>query len=176
MLNQAFVGQARAEAEKKGEQARLALERQLAEEKARREQAELEAKRNQDLYLASLKLANKALADKNFTVAISKYQEAGKVFRTDAVLAGLRQAETAKAQAEAQAEAEQKKLIAEQQKSAQLKDLVSQGQLALAAKQYDKAVQSFSKAKAHRPRQCRRAGRADQGRAVPQQAAGRCAT
>src|SRR5206468_5437255 len=101
LLNQALMENARASAAAKGQQARIDLERQLAEERVRHERTEADAKRNQDLYADALKQANKALSARNYTVARAKYEEAGKRFRTDAVLAGLKQIETAQAQADA---------------------------------------------------------------------------
>src|SRR5262249_47934954 len=142
---------AKASADARGEQARRELERRLAEEKARREKAEAEAKRNQDLYQQALQLAQKALEERDYDRAILKYQEAGKVFRTDIVLTGLRQAESGKAKARELAAAQKKKEIEEAQKSARLQGLLRDGQAALGARDYDRALKTFAEAKALAP-------------------------
>src|SRR5262245_30052711 len=147
LLNQALVDNARATAAKNGDQARLALERQLEDERTRRVAAEAEAKRNQDLYGEALKLAQKAQAAKNYTVARAKYEEAGKLFRTDAVLTGLRQVETGQAQTLAEAQAAKQKALDEQQKADRIKQFLTQGQTAFDSKQYDAAVKALRQAK-----------------------------
>jgi tetratricopeptide (TPR) repeat protein len=144
-LNAALVAQARALAT--SEQARRDLERQLAQEKERRLAAEAEAKRNQELYLGALQLAQKALAEKNYEVAVAKYEQAGKVFRTDVVLSGLRAAQAGQAEVRTKAALQLKKKTEDEQRAANLKRLVADGQAALAANNPDKAVQAFREAK-----------------------------
>jgi tetratricopeptide (TPR) repeat protein len=117
LLVQASEGKAKAEAEKKGAQAKAELERKLAEEKAQREKSEAEAKRKQDAYLAALNQAQKALVEKHYDDAIARYQEADKLFHTDAVISGLKQAQDAKTRSLAQADVDKHKL--EEQKRAE---------------------------------------------------------
>lgn len=143
MLNQALVGQAKALAQAKGDQARKELERQLAEEKLRRQQAELAAKRNHELYQQALALAQKALAGKQYELAISKYHEAAKIHRSDVVLTGLKQAEAGRDQALAAAAGDKQKQIEEQQRLANFQRFMKEGNAALAAKDFDKAVKAF---------------------------------
>jgi tetratricopeptide (TPR) repeat protein len=81
------------EAKAKGDAARLAAEKRLAEDKARTDKAAAEAKLKQDTFARRVKDAQEALAAKKYDQAIAAYQEAGKLFRTDAVLSGLKQAE-----------------------------------------------------------------------------------
>jgi tetratricopeptide (TPR) repeat protein len=140
-----------AAARKKSEQARLEAERKLAEEKKARDQAEAEAKRKQDAYLAALDKAQKALTAKNYDEALIHYQEAGKLFRTDAVLTGQRQAEELRQQARAQADAEARKRAEEEKKAAQVKKLLTDGKTAQDAKQFEAAIKAFREASALAP-------------------------
>ncbi len=151
LLNQALVGQARAQAAAQGEVARRDLERQLAAEKERRFAAEAEAKRNQDLYAQALQLAQQAMAAKNYDAAAAQYEQAGKVYRTDAVLTGLRQAQAARTEARTQAALVTKKQAEGAQQATEATRLVGEGQAALAAGNHDRAVQSFTAAKALAP-------------------------
>lgn len=138
LINLALHQEALAKA--KGDAERKQLEVKLAEERQRRKQAEAEAKRKQDAYQAALVFADKALAQKQYAVAEAKYEEAGKQFRTDAVLTGLRRAQAARA-----AETQQAK--AEADKSARIKQLLAEGKTALDAKEFAKAVQTYQQAK-----------------------------
>lgn len=151
LLNQAFIGQARAQATAKGDAARQALERQLADEKARRIAAEAEAKRNQDLYTAALLLAQKALADKNYDLAAAKYEEAGKFYKTDLVLTGLRQAQNARAQTLAATAAAKQKAEEEQRNAGRFQKFMTDGRAALDARDYGRAAQNFAEAKKINP-------------------------
>jgi tetratricopeptide (TPR) repeat protein len=117
LLTQASDGKAKAEAEKKGAQAKSELERKLAAEKAQRDAMEADAKRKQDAYLAALAQAQKALVEKRFDDAIAHYKEADKLFHTDAVISGLKQAQDGKTRTAFQADAEKRKL--EDQKRAE---------------------------------------------------------
>ena len=136
LIGQALAEQARATARKKDEKEQAELERRLAEEQKRREQAEAEARRNREQYEQALKLAQQALAEKRYDQAIARYEEAGKFFRTDAVLNGLRQAQEARAR-----EAQEKKAAADVQR------LLSEGRTALKAGQVDAALKAFNEAK-----------------------------
>ncbi len=147
LLSQALVEQARATALKANPAGKVDVERQLAEEKTRREQAEAAGARNRDLYETSLKLAQKALAAKDYTTAEAKYQEAGKVFSTDVVLTGLQTVRAARAD-EAAAHA---KRDADVKKAADFQRLSEAGSAALDQKQYDLAVKTLSEANQIKP-------------------------
>jgi tetratricopeptide (TPR) repeat protein len=147
LLSQALTEQARATALKTNAAGKAELERQLAEEKSRREKAEAEAARNRDLYETSLKLAQKALAAKDYAAAEAKYQEAGKVFNTDVVLTGLRSVRAAKAESAAA----QAKREAEAKKAADFQRLSEAGVTALDQKQYDRALKTLSEASQIKP-------------------------
>jgi tetratricopeptide (TPR) repeat protein len=147
LLTQAVAEQARAEAEKKGARERDELERRLADEKARREKAEAEAEQNRKLYQAALELAQKAMSDKRYDVAVAKYEEAGKLYNSDVVLTGVRQAKALQVQEQESADAEKKKQEAEAKKADDLKRWKDAGKAALDAKQYDRAVDLLTKAK-----------------------------
>lgn len=144
LLNQAFITQARQQAQAKGEAERQALEKKLAQEKTLREKAEAEAQQNRKLYAAALKLAQKALSAKQYDVAAAKFQEAGKLFRTDEVLTGLKVAEEDRRATVAEADAARKR--AERHKA-----LLDAGRTALAAKRFEEAVKHFAEADALNP-------------------------
>ncbi len=143
LLLQAQASLARAEAAKKGEAERKAAEVRLAQEKTRRDQADAEAKKKQQAYQDALTAGQKAFAEKRFDQATASYNEAGKLFRTDAVLAGLRQVEDAKkrdTQAKNTADADRKKRLADYQLA------MDAGKSALTAKRYEGAVNAFNEA------------------------------
>jgi tetratricopeptide (TPR) repeat protein len=146
LLRQAREQQALAEAAQKGAQARAEAERRLAEEKKQKEQAEAAAKRNQEAYQAALKKAQQAVAAKRYDEAVAAYQEAGKLYRTDVVLTGQRQAEELRDRERAQRDAEAKRQAEEAKRAAQVQSLLAEGQKALAAQQFDKAIASFRSA------------------------------
>jgi tetratricopeptide (TPR) repeat protein len=141
---QVHDAQTRAEAEKKGQQAKAELDKKLAAEKAARDKAEADAKLKQQQYQVALGEAQKALGEKRYDQAIAKYEEAGKLFRTDAVLAGIKQAQDAKARdvaaarEHAAAEADKAKRQAEYTRAIQV------GRDAYAARRYDDAVKAFT--------------------------------
>jgi tetratricopeptide (TPR) repeat protein len=157
LIAQANEAKARAEAEKKGAQAKADLERKLAEEKAQREKTAAEAKRKQDAYTAALTQAQKALVEKRYDEAVADYHEADKLFHTDAVISGLKQAQDAKARAVAQATQdtarqkasldEKKSAEADQQKkTAAFQTALKSGREAMSLKKYDEAIKSFTEA------------------------------
>jgi colicin import membrane protein len=147
LLNQALEKQAKAKAQQQGAQARADLERRLAAEKAQRDKAEAEARRNRDLYAQALQAAQQALTEKRYDQAIAKYEEAGKIFRTDAVLAGIHAAQDARAKENAAREATLRQQAEAQKQAENLQKLLTQGRTALDAKQYDRAIQAFTEAK-----------------------------
>src|SRR5205823_9740085 len=136
LLNQAMVAQAKAVADAKGEAARKELDQQLLAEKEARIKAENEAKLNQQKYQALLQVAQKALAGRDYETAIARYGEAGKIYQTDAVLTGLKQAQDARDKANADALAAKQKKVEDQTKQATFTKLMNEGQTALAAKNY----------------------------------------
>jgi tetratricopeptide (TPR) repeat protein len=160
LLAQAQEGKARLDAQKKGEQARAELEKKLAEEKAQREKADADAKRKQQAYTALVEQAQKALAEKRYADALSKYQEADKLFHTDAVVSGIKQAEDGMAQASARTEAEKRQQLeaqkqAEEKKRAEMErqqratayqNAIKAGNDALTVKRYDEAIKAFTEA------------------------------
>ena len=113
LLNQALEKSAAAkqDAKARAEQARL-----MAAEQARRAESEAVARRNRDFYTAALQQAQQAFVAKRYDQAIAKYQEADKLFHTDAVLNGLRQVKDAQAKDQALAEMARQKQIQEQKK------------------------------------------------------------
>jgi tetratricopeptide (TPR) repeat protein/TolB-like protein len=147
LLNTALVGQAKATAAKKGEAAKAELEKQLADEKLKREAAEAEAKKNGELYTQALKLAQDAMAQKKYAVAVAKYQEAEKIYKTDAVLTGLHAAQDAQAKERKDADAAFANQVTAQKRAADLKNFMTMGQTALDAKKYEEAIRAFTEAK-----------------------------
>ena len=150
LLNQALTEQARATAVKNNGD-RQELERRLADEKARRQKAEAEAAHNRELYEAALKMAQKALAEKNYDVAEAKYQEAGKLYNTDVVLTSLKTVRAARNADAAAAAAEKAKNDAEAKKTADFQRLSDGGLAALEQKQYDQAVKLLTDANQLKP-------------------------
>jgi tetratricopeptide (TPR) repeat protein len=134
--------QARAEAEKKGQQAKADLEKKLAADKTAREKADAEAKQKQLKYQSALTEAQKAYAEKRYDQAVAKYQEAGQLFRTDAVLAGIKQAQDAKAHDGAVAKAEADKV----KRQADYAHAIQAGRDAYAARRFDDAIKAFGDA------------------------------
>ena len=67
------------------------MEKMATAEKAAHDRAEATAKQNREMYTLAIQQAQRAMTQKNYDVAIAKYQEAGKLFNTDAVISGLRQ-------------------------------------------------------------------------------------
>jgi tetratricopeptide (TPR) repeat protein len=147
LLNTALIGQAKAAAAKKGEAAKAELDKQLADEKQKRDAAEAEIKKNSEKYNDALKLAQEAMTQKKYAQAAAKYQEALKVHQTDAALTGLRAAQDAQAKEQKAADDALAKQVAEQKRADDLKKFLDEGQKALAAKKYDEAIQAFTHAK-----------------------------
>jgi hypothetical protein len=145
LVAQVQEAQARAEAEKKGQQAKADLEKKLAAEKAARDKADAETKQKQQAYQAALTEAQKAYADKRYDQAVAKYQQAGELFRTDAVLAGIKQAQDARAREAAPAKEQQ-------QQAEKVRQLVATGRSALGNGQHDAAAKAFGEAHALAPK------------------------
>ncbi len=122
---------------------RQQLERRLANERERRRLAEQKAKHNEELYKIALLSAQKAVAEKNYDTAQTKYQEAGQLYKSDVVLTGLKQVTVARAQMEE----ETKKPNLELQRQQQIKSLYDDGSAALGAKDYTRALTSFQQAR-----------------------------
>jgi hypothetical protein len=140
LLDQALLEQTRAAARKKGAKESDELERQLAEEKKRQNAAEAQK------YAARMQQAEQALQAGRHDEAIAHYQSALKLFRTDAAQAGLRQAEQARDRDRARLDAEQKKQAEEARRKADFQRLLHEGRAALAARQYDQAIQALRQA------------------------------
>ncbi len=122
---------------------KAAVEKRLQAERERRMAAEAQARQNDNNYHMALSAAQTALAAKNYDAAQAKFQEAGKVFKTDAVLTGLKQIESARA---AQLAVSQK-ADTDKKKGDLVRQYVSEGQAALGAKRYADALKSFQQAK-----------------------------
>jgi tetratricopeptide (TPR) repeat protein len=135
--------QRRALAQAKSDLEKQKLEAKLEAERDKRKAAELEAKRNQQLYLDALKLAQEALQKKEYDVAQAKFEAAGAVFQTDVVATELKKVAAARA---ADAEALKAKQR-EQDKAAVVTKLVAQGQAALKEQNHAAAVQAFQEAR-----------------------------
>ena len=146
LINAYSVEIARKQAESKGEKERRELEQRLAQEQVRREQAERLAQENQRKYEAALKLAQDAMAAKNYEVAVSRYQDAAKVFRTDEVLNGQKTAELALAESRQSADADRRKAAEERQRNQRLAALKAQGETARKNKQWQNALRAYQEA------------------------------
>jgi tetratricopeptide (TPR) repeat protein/predicted small lipoprotein YifL len=123
---------------------RKQIEQKLAEERQRRQQAETEAKQNRALYESALAMADKALTQKQYAVAETKYQEAARLFQTDEVRTGLRRVQSVRA-------AELQQQQAGQDKERRVKQLLDDGRSAFQAKQYGKAIDAYRAAKKIEP-------------------------
>jgi hypothetical protein len=143
LLSMALIAQAKANADAKGDDARKQLERQLELEKEQRQTAEAEAKINQEKYQLALQMADKALANREYDAAAIKYNEAGKYFKTDAVLTGLKKAQTARDETKAAAIAIKQKQQDQETRLANFQKLMGEGQTALAGKDYASAAAKF---------------------------------
>jgi tetratricopeptide (TPR) repeat protein len=146
LINSYSVELARKQATAKGDKERKELEERLAQEKTRREAAERLAKENQRKYEAALKLAQEAMTAKNYKVAVSRYQDAAKVFRTDEALSGQKAAELALAENDKAAVAQNRKAEEERQKGQRLVALKAKGKDARDKKQYAAALQAYQDA------------------------------
>jgi tetratricopeptide (TPR) repeat protein len=157
LLGQALAAQAREAAAQKGDAEKRELELRLAAEKARREKAEADAARTRARYEDLLKQAGTAMTASRYDEAIARYEEAGKLYRTDVVLTGLRKAklererarvrledERKKSEEQAALEARRKKEALEQK--AEAAKLVARGRADLDAKRYDAAIATLQEA------------------------------
>lgn len=137
------IVQRQAEALAKTPDAKAAVEARLALERKSKKAAEAQAKQNEEKYQQALQLAQTALAAKNYDTAQAKFQEAGQVYKTDAVLNGLQQVDKGRAALGA----ESKRAEAEKAKADAVKQLVTTGNAALTSKDYAAALQAFQQAK-----------------------------
>jgi tetratricopeptide (TPR) repeat protein len=147
LVNQLLVEQAKAAAERQGAAARAKLEADLAAERQRRADAEAELAKARQQFDLLLREANAALAAEQFERALERYGAAAKLHRTDAVLSGIRSAETGIARRKAIAEAEKTRLAQQEQKAAKLKSVLADANAAMIAKDYGRAVSLFREAK-----------------------------
>jgi tetratricopeptide (TPR) repeat protein len=146
LLSDALMAQAKRTAAAKGERERQELEAQLAREVARRQQAEIEAARNRQLYEEALAAARQALDRKQYAAARTKFNEAGKLYRTDVVLAGLKAIDDAETQARLEAEAARKAEAERLAKERAAKGFADRAKAAEQAKNFDEAVKLYQQA------------------------------
>jgi len=147
LLADALMDQARAQIRIQDASRVRELEAKLAQEQKHREQAEKEAQRNWQLYQATLQAAQVARQQRNFIVAVAKYQEAGKIFQTGDVVTGLREAQAAVEQ-QARLAADQKREAEDTaRRSAALARLVTAGRAAEQARKYEEALTVLRQAK-----------------------------
>src|SRR5262249_18384369 len=144
LLTMAMVAQAKAVADAKGAEAAAKLQKQLDWEKQQRLKAEAEAKLNREKYELALKLAQEALAKRDYDVAHAHYTEAGKYYKTDAVLNGIKLVAQMREQAKIAAQEAAQKQKEKEQREANFKKLLAEGNLALGAKDYATAVDKFT--------------------------------
>jgi tetratricopeptide (TPR) repeat protein len=119
--------------------------RVVAEQK-KREEAERKLKLDRESYLAAIKKGQDALVGKRYDEAVSAYQQAAKLFKTDAALSGLKTAEELRGREKARLDAERQAKEQAAQRTARMKQLIDQGGKLLAARQYAKAVESYREA------------------------------
>ncbi|HMP59924.1 MAG TPA: hypothetical protein PKD86_11270, partial [Gemmatales bacterium] len=151
LLAAALMEQAKAAARKEDAAKLAALEKKLAEEQARREQAEAEARRNWDLYQKTLAEARTALEQQQFTVAQAKFEEAGKLYRTDDVQTGL-QAVQRRIREQADSETQNRRRAeAESRRQSEYQRLLVAARQAEAKKDYAEALTAIRKALELRP-------------------------
>lgn len=151
LLQNALMEQAKATVKKEDAAKLAALEKKLAEEKERRRQAEEEAQRNWKLYEEALAAAQNALQQQQYPVALAKFEEAGKLYRTEAVAAGLQTVqlklkEQAEAEAKSKAQAE-----AQRRRDREFQQLLAAAQQAEGKKDWSAALAAATKALALRP-------------------------
>lgn len=143
MLNTAVSRQAEATAQAKGEGERKLLEEKFAAERKRRKLADEEMKRNHDAYEQAIKSGQAALAEKNPEVAAGHFEAAGKLFKTEAVDAGLKQVRAARFADMAARQAEKDKAAT----SERVTKLLGAGVAALDAGQVADSVQKLELAR-----------------------------
>lgn len=147
LVSQLLIDLARSNAEKKGAAAKAELERQLDAERKARSAAEASAAKSQQLYERAMVLGQQFLKARKLAEAEEQFQTARRIHQTDAVLSGLKQVQTARAQAEAKLEAERRQEAELKRQADELKQQLAAAQAALAAKQVDTAVKLFREAK-----------------------------
>lgn len=111
----------------------------LEKERKDREAADAKAKKTQDDYLAALDRGRDLVLAKKYDEAITQYQSALKLYKSDAALNGLKSAELLRKQEREAAEAKKAAQLAELKKADQIKDLLTQAGKARESKQYVKA-------------------------------------
>jgi hypothetical protein len=142
LLNQLLVEIAQANAAKKGAGAKAGLDRELSVERERR-QAIDENRRQFDTLLLQ---AQKELQTAKFEAALDDFTAAKKLFPSDVVLTGLRQAEQGLAQKKAQEAAVKEQIARKEQQPELLKKMLADGDAALASKNYDRAISLYRQA------------------------------
>lgn len=146
LLGETLLDQARAEAKSHGAGRLVEWERRLAQESARRKQAEEQARTNSVRYQAALASAQEAELSKNYAEAIAKYQEANKLFASNSVTQRLLAAQSALDQ-DRERLAQQKQIDEEKaRRTAELAQLLASGKAAAQSNKWDIAQAALLKA------------------------------
>jgi tetratricopeptide (TPR) repeat protein len=115
LLQQARDNLAVEEAARKSQATRAEAERKLAAEKAQRDQAATALRQKQTQYQTLVDAAQRSVAAHQYDDAIARYHEAQKLFATDAVVNGLKQAEAQRDRERADGAAQERKRLEQQQ-------------------------------------------------------------
>jgi tetratricopeptide (TPR) repeat protein len=109
--------------------------------------ADAEKQKRQADYQAAMKSGRDALAAKRFDDAIKAFTDAGRLVPNDRdATTALRDAQKARADAQARMDADLRKKQEDQKRQADYARLMTQGQTAMAAKRYDEAVKAYNDA------------------------------
>lgn len=151
LVSSALDEQAKAEALKKGDAERKKLEAQLAQEEQKRKQLEVQNAQLKVKYQNALAKAQDAMKAQRYDEAVTSFRLASQTIQTDEAEGGLKQAQAELAKVKITADAEAKKKAEEDRKLAAINKQLTDGRAAVAAKQFDKAVNAFRAAAALKP-------------------------
>lgn len=147
LLSDVLVEQARAQT-RALDAGRLAeWERRLNQEAIRRKATEEQARANWLQYSTALVSAQEAQRNKNYALAIVKYQEAGKHFATDEVSVGIQSAQMALAVERRRLDNEKQVALEEAQRSKEIANLLAAGRTAEQSRKWDAAVSALQQAR-----------------------------
>jgi hypothetical protein len=176
LLQQATVAQAKVTAAAKGPAVQMEFDQKLAQDLQNQQKAEAAAKLNREKYASLVDRAKKAYASKSFEASMAAYEEAGRIFKTDEVLAGWNQAKAAADKMHAESAGADKKTIQDkgkvldpqqqknannppvvmpnleaQKKKTEYDALLANGKKALDEKRYAEAIKTLTEATALLP-------------------------